>query len=422
MTDQATQPRRVATTTAGLRGTKWDPSRLPAGVEMTAHALTTADKAPVTGYLYRRGGETTAVCLMHPREFNVTQYLVPDLLEAGAAVWIQAPRSPGNDIRLEHEGAILDLAAGQVHLRTRLGFEKTVLQGTSGGGPLATFYCQQAARAPEDRIARSPGGKPTKLDQADMPVPDGVILISTHLGQGELLLRCIDPSVIDETDPMQTDASLDPFNPDNGFRPAPESSTYTPEFLERYRAAQADRIRRIDAQAEALLKRKAEARKASRSGGTREDAIMAAWAPIFQVWRTDADPRCFDLSLDPSDRAYGTLWGANQTVSNYGSVGFARVCTPESWLSNWSAFHSNASMETCAPALTQPVLMIEYTGDNSVFPAEADFIFDAIGSQDKERARIHGNHHGRPVDPDKPNGQVIAGETIARWLGDRGFV
>ena len=45
------------------------------------------------------------------------------------------------------------------------------------------------------------------------------------------------------------------------------------------------------------------------------DAVMAAFSPIFQVWRTDADPRCFDLSLDPSDRAYGTLWGANQTVS-----------------------------------------------------------------------------------------------------------
>lgn len=421
MSDQATKTKAVATTTAGLRGTKWDPSRLPSGVEMTAHALTTADKAPVTGYLFRRGDEKTAVCLMHPREFNVTQYLVPDLLEAGVAVWIQAPRSPGNDIRLEHEGAILDLAAGQVHLRQKLGFEKTVLQGTSGGGPLAAFYCQQAALAPEDRIKRSPGGKPTKLDQAEMPVPDGVILISSHLGQGELLLRCIDPSVVDEDDPLATDPSLDPFSGENGYRPAPESSSYTPEFLERYRKAQADRVRRIDEKAKAILARKSEARKAKKDGGTRDDEVVAAWSPIFNVWRTDADPRCFDLTLEPSERAYGTLWGANQTVSNYGSVGFARTCTAESWLSNWSAFQSNASMEKCAPGITQPVLMIEYTGDNSVFPSEADFIFEQLGAKDKSRAKIHGNHHGRPVDPEKPNGQIIAGETIAAWLSERSF-
>ena len=131
---------------------------------MTAHALVTADKAPVTGYLFRRGGEKTVVCAMHPREMNVTQYLVPDLLKAGVAVWIQGARAPGNDIRLEHEKALLDMAAGQVFLRTQ-GFENTVLQGTSGGGPLAAFYAEQSALPAEDRIPLSPGGKPTGAGQ-----------------------------------------------------------------------------------------------------------------------------------------------------------------------------------------------------------------------------------------------------------------
>src|ERR1043165_5824392 len=111
------RPVRVATTTAGLRGTKWAPSRLPGGTQRSARALVTDDKADVTGYLFRRGGETTVVCAMHPRELNVAQYLVPDLLNAGVAVWIQGSRSPGNDIRLEHETAVLDLAAGQRFLR-----------------------------------------------------------------------------------------------------------------------------------------------------------------------------------------------------------------------------------------------------------------------------------------------------------------
>ena len=416
-----TPAKRTATTTAGLRGTQWDPARLPADARMTAHALTTADKAPVTGFLFRRGGETTVVCLMHPREMGVTQYIVPDLLEAGVAVWIQGSRSPGNDLRLEHETALHDMAAGQSFLRGE-GFEKTVLQGTSGGGPLAAYYCQQSALPPEERIARSPGGKPTKLDTAEMPAPDGVMLISSHMGQGALLLKCIDGSLTDEDDPFSVDASLDPFNPENGFRPAPESSSYPEEFLARFRAAQEARVRRIDDKARALLARKARARKAAKESGSRQDAIVAAYSPIFEVWRTDADPRCFDLSLEPSDRAYGTLWGPNQTVSNYGSVGFARVCTPESWLSNWSAFSTNASMEKCAPDIRQPVLMVEYTGDNSVFPSEADRLFEIIGAEDKTRVKIHGNHHGRAVDPEKPNGQLEAGRVVGDWLRDHGFV
>lgn len=421
MTSPDTALGRQATTTAGLRGTTWDPARLPAGTQMTAHALTTADGAPVTGFLFRRGAERSVVCLMHPREMGVTQYIVPDLLAAGVAVWVQGSRSPGNDIRLEHETALHDMAAGQDFLRRQAGYAQTVLLGISGGGPLAAYYCQQSARAPEDRIARSPAGRPTGLDRASMPPPDGVILVSSHLGQGALLLACIDPSVTDEDDPLSIDPALDPFSPDNGFRPAPDSSSYSPEFLSRYRAAQAARVRRIDERARALLARKAAARSAAKAGGGRADAILAAFSPIFQIWRTDADPRCFDLSLDPSDRAYGTLWGANQVVSNYGSVGFARVCTPESWLSNWSAFSTNASMEACAPDIGQPVLMVEYTGDNSVFPADAGHLFGLIGSDDKSRLRVHGNHHGRAVDPARPNGQIVAGDAIAAWLSDKGF-
>lgn len=411
----------VAVTTAGLRGTKWDPARLPADTQLSVHALVTFDKADVTGYLFRRGGEKTVVCAMHPRELNVAQYLVPDLLNAGVAVWIQGARTPGNDIRLEHESALLDLAGGQHFLRSEIGFEKTILLGMSGGGPLAAFYCQQSSREPDSRIKRSPGGRPTQLDRAPLPEPDGVVLVSAHLGQGELMLRCIDPSVIDENDPIATDESLSAFNPANGFREPPQSSSYSTDFLSRYRAAQLKRVERIDAFAKACLERKADARRRLKESHSRADAIQSAYTPIFKIWRTDADPRCFDLSLEPSDRAYGTLWGANQIASNYGAVGFGRICTPESWLSNWSALSSNASMARCAPDVRLPTLMIEYTGDNSVFPSEAEFILQALGSSDKMRYRIHGNHHGRPVQKDMPNGQIAAASAISRWLSAKRF-
>lgn len=410
----------VATTTAGLRGTYWNPARLPAGVTLTAHPLQTEDGASVVGYLFRRGGERTVVCTMHPRELVVPQYVVPEILEGGCAVWLQGARSVGNDVRLEHEQALFDLAAGQRFLAEQ-GFAKRVLLGISGGGPLASFYAQQAALAGEARIARSPAGRPTGLATATLPVPDGIVLVSTHPGQGKLLLAAIDPAVIDEADPLQTNEALSAFNAKNGFKRPPESSSYSADFLTEYRAAQLERVKRIDAHAKAIVARRAEARQRQKEAPNRSDAIAAAFSPIFNVWRTDADPRCFDLSLDPSERAYGTLWGANPIVSNYGSVGFARTCTAESWLSNWSALSSNATMEKCAGSITQPTLMLEYTGDNSVFPADADAIFKMIGATDKERHRVHGNHHGQPVRPGMPVGQLEAGRILRDWLARRAF-
>ncbi len=295
---EVTSSQKVATTTAGLRATQWSDDALPKGTQLTAHALRTADGASVTGYLFRKGGERTVVCSMHPREMVVVSYMVPEILKGGCALWIQGPRTVGNDLRLEHETALLDLAAGQLFLRDKMNFQHCVLQGTSGGGPLAAFYCQQAALPLDQRIKFSPGGRPTGLDKAELPAADGVIFISAHLGQGKLMMNVIDPSVTDEADPFSVDKSLSAFEAANGFRKPPESSSYSAEFLSRYRAAQRARVEKIDAAAKAMVARKSEARQRLKASPNREDAILAAYAPIFQVWRTDADPRCFDLSLE----------------------------------------------------------------------------------------------------------------------------
>lgn len=404
----------AAATTSGLHVAAWQAERLPAGVSMTAHALMTADGVNVTGYLFRRGGERSVVCSMHPREMLVTHYMVPEVLQGGCAMWIMGARSVGNDIRLEHEAAVLDLAAGQRFLAEQ-GYAKRVLLGASGGGALAAFYNQQSLLEPDRRILQSPGGRPTGLERAVLPLADGFIFVSAHLGQGVLLSRCIDPAVIDENDPLLSDESLSAFNPANGYRPWPEMSSYASAFLETYRAAQMRRVARIDARARAILERRSAAR-------ARGDAVTAVWAPVFTVWRTDADPRCFDLTLDPSQRTYGSLLGTDPIASNYGSAGFARVCTAEGWLSNWSALSSNATMAKCAPALRQPTLMIEYTGDNAVFPSDADQLYGYIGSADKLRRRVPGKHQGQPIREGMPNGQFEAGCVVREWLGEKGFV
>ncbi len=401
--------------TAGLRGASWDPAKVPAGMKTAVYPLTTVDGAQVIGYLHARGGEKAAVMIMHPRELLVSHYAVPGLIGAGYACWVQGPRTVGNDLRLEHESALLDVAAGMVQLKA-LGFDKIVQLGNSGGAGLFAFYNQQALLEPQRRIAKTPGGRPCKLPEATMPVADGFIFIAPHPGQGRLLLNCIDPSVTDEDNPFSIDVALNSLASTNGYAPYPAVTRYAPSFIERYRAAQRARVERIDQRAKRLITDRMAARSRNKAGPNADDALRGAMNSIFEVWRTDADPRCFDLTLDPSDRRWGTVWGADPIASNVGAVGFARVCTPESWLSTWSAISSNASFDRCGSALEQPALMLYYTGDNTVFPSDAAAIFDSIRSTKKTRIDIRGNHHGHPLKTGEPLGQEIAVAAAVEWL------
>lgn len=402
--------------TAGLRGAYWDPARIGDDVRLSVHPLRTDDGQVVAGYHLWRGGEERIALLAHPREHVVATYLAAELLDQGMAVFVQAPRSVGNDVRLEHEIALHDLAAAMRFVHT-LGYRRHIAVGNSGGGPLWAFYNQQALLAPADRLERTPGGRPTRLGDATMIAPDALVFVSAHLGQGKLLMGCIDGSVTDEGDAFSVDPALDPFDRANGF--APGGASYAPAFLARYRQAQHDRVARIDAIARAqVAERQAARARAKGDGATRADRIRAAHTPAWPVWRTDADPRCWDISIDPSDRKVGSLWGANPAASNYGSVGFGRLCTAESWLSTWSGLSSRASMEACAPAIEQPVLMIEYSGDASTFPADNDRLFGWIGTRDKHRASFRGDHHGRPVHSGDLDIRGAVGALIGEWTGD----
>ncbi|WP_322060028.1 alpha/beta hydrolase [Paraburkholderia sp. J63] len=418
----ANQPATQAT--AGFLNTDWNPRDVPPGTLTTNVVLRTADQAATGGSLYRPSTPTdTVVCVMHPREFMACHYLIPDIVGAGYAAWSQSPRSVGNDLRLEHEFALHDVAAGLQYLRAA-GFRRIVLLGNSGGAGLYALYAQQSALPGAQRIARTPGGRPTQLAELDMPAVDGFVLVGPHPGQGALLLNCIDPSVSDENDPLSVDPSLDPLSPANGYA-GKGGTRYGAEFIERYRAAQRARVARIDEHARALIERRQAARqrvKAAAAEGraaTPEDRRIAGHTPIFNVWRTDADPRCFDLTLDASERKFGSLWGADPYASNYGAVGFARQCTPESWLSTWSALSSNASLAKTAPAITQPTLVVEYTGDQACFPGDVQRIVDALGAPGKRHLRVRGDHHGRALAAGEDPGRLEAGRLVAQWLREQ---
>ncbi|ENW95195.1 hypothetical protein [Acinetobacter dispersus] len=403
---------------AGFLNTDWNPRDIPEGTITRNVVLRTIDKAATGGSLYMPAqGSDTVVCVMHPREFMACHYLIPDIVGAGYAAWSQSPRSVGNDLRLEHEFALHDVATGLSFLREQ-GFKRIILLGNSGGAGLFAFYVQQSSLVPEQRIQHTPGGRPTNLQALDMPQVDGLIFVGPHPGQGALLLNCIDPSVTDENNALLVDPALDPLNPQNGYK-GKAGTIYSDEFIERYRTAQKARVARLDKMAHELIMRRMDARKRVKAAGaeaTAQDKRLASHTPIFNVWRTDADLRCFDLSLDPSQRKFGSLWGNDPFVSNYGAVGFARQCTPESWLSTWSGLSSNATLEKTVASLIQPTLVIEYTGDQACFPAEVKKIFESLPATNKQHLRVAGDHHGRALNVEDEPGRLEAGRQIATWL------
>jgi hypothetical protein len=393
-------------------------AEVPASTVTTAHELTTADGATVTGLLRTVPGAETVVCLMHPRQDVSHHVLVPELLARGYAVWTQGSRSPNNDVALIHEQALLDVAAGQVFLRKR-GFESVVSLGHSGGGTLFAFYHQQAGLAPADRISTTPGGRPVALADAEMPVPDGAIFWAPHPGQGAVLARLIDPSVTDESDPLSVDPELDPYDPGNGFAPPGEPSLYSAEFVARYRRAQAARIARVDALARERADDASAARRRFKASGDPRDRRAALAPRLLSVYRTDADLRSVDLSLDPNERPYGSLFGKRPDLTNYGLVGFGRLSTPDAWLSTWSVNNTNADFLRCAPAVSVPTLLVELTGDQACFPSDVQAMTAALGAEDLSVGRVRGTHFGGAIADGQPTGASLAAAEMGGWLEKR---
>jgi hypothetical protein len=132
-----------------------------------------------------------------------------------------------------------------------------------------------------------------------------------------------------------------------------------------------------------------------------------------------ADPRTVDLSLDPSERPYGSLFGKRPDLINYGLTGFGRLTTPEAWLSTWSGLSSNADFLRCAPGVTVPTLFIELTGDQAAFPADSRRMTSALGATDLTTATVRDLHFGGPVAKSEAAGNELAAAEIIAWLAKR---
>lgn len=397
-----------------------------AGFAQEVVRLKAEDGGGSQGILYTTGNEKTVVCFMHPRGDFSSHYCMPGLTAAGYAVFGQCSRFINHDTACVHELLIADVAAGIRFLRSR-GFETIILAGNSGGGSLYTFYQSQASTAPPGRLTHTAAGDPYDLNALDLPEADGVALLAAHPGEGKYLLSVIDPSVTDESDPLSCDPALDMYNPDNGYNAAPEPSRYSPDFLERYRAAQRARVQRLDAIARARVeeKRKNESLVAAPDFASRplaeQTAIRrrAAASKFLTIYRTDANPLQCDLTLEqPSTRRVGSLSGNDPAKTNYQIGGFASVMTPEAWLSTWSGLSSHGSVADNLKQVRTPFLILNFTADCCAFHSEVELMMQSVAASDKSVVHIEGDHYGVGADGSLRPREDAAAELV-KWLQPR---
>ena len=358
------------------------------------------------------------VVVMHPRVDFSHHYSIPRLVAAGFGVLAANTRHAGNDTMAEHEEMVLDVAACVRHLRDKRGVERVVLLGNCGGASLAAYYQAQAELPPTQRIVHSPGGSPTHFEGAPMSPADAILYVAPHRGQGRIMLESIDPSVIDERDPIAADPELDMYDEANGFREPPEWSKYSPEFLERYRAAQRARVARIDATAREALARLAEAASEPAS----RDALRRRVAePMLVIYRTNANPAYVDRTIHPSDRDYGSLLSERPDLMNYSLLGLARTCTPRAWLSTWSGLSSYADLEANVARISIPTLLVHANRDREIFPSDITALEHAIAAPHK-RVVIYADarHYFEPELGDKETPHVDRlMDVVVPWIEER---
>ena len=194
--------------------------------------------------------------------------------------------------------------------------------------------------------------------------------------------------------------SLDMYEPRNGYRPPPESSKYSPEFMARYRAAQLERCKKLDAKAFELIARQRRAQEQMKSSefarlGPEDQTVIrrtAYFEPYMVIYRTSAMLVMTDLTIDPSDRRVGD--GNDPERPNFqGAGGMACVLTARAYLCTWSAIHSRMVTMDTLPKITVPTLFMVGSADLDETPKFLREQYEVSAAKDKAIVFVKGGTH-----------------------------
>lgn len=366
-----------------------------ATIERDWVALTSATSAraghgphPCQGLYHRpTGTHPTVACIATHYNVDFSEHYLAELMaERGIGFLGWNTRYRGNEAYFLLEHALVDIGAGVRWLREEAGVDTVVILGNSGGGSLMGAYLSQAT---------SPSIEPSlglRLPDAalELPAADLYVSLNAHPGRPDVLTAWMDPSVVDETDPLSVDRELDMFDPDHG-------PPFATAFVERYRAAQRARNDRITAWVRAELNRLQAA---------------GAWDRVFNLHRVWADLRFADLTLDPSERLPGCYAG-DPRGANYGPFAIGGTSTLRSWLSMWSRETSECQGAPHLARITAPSLVVQSRADRGVFPSDAHAIHGALAAEDKALELVPGEHYF------ETGGRDEVADLLTAWIGDR---
>jgi pimeloyl-ACP methyl ester carboxylesterase len=337
----------------------------------------------------------TLIVMMHPVTSLQILPVPAALAKAGVHVLCAGNRYFRNDTPLIMEKVIVDLGVYMRHAREIWGYDKVILLGWSGGGPLALFFQSQAEHP---TVTRTPAGDPPDLTRAGLLPADGIIFQAANISRALLLAHTIDPSIVDEQDPDRRIVELDIFDPANPNRPP-----YTSDYIAHYRAAQLARMRRRTVWVKEMLER------LRKRGGKEQERG-------FVTHRTMADLRYTDNTVDPNDRQPNVCVIGDPESANSGPAGYARYSTLRSWLSQWSIDDCNVNGAKAAAAIRVPLLMMENSADEACPPSDPKAIFAAAGGPDKTMKVLKGAKH---YYQNQPELLAEAVDTTLDWMRTR---
>jgi pimeloyl-ACP methyl ester carboxylesterase len=341
----------------------------------------------------------TVVVTMHPNDDRQRHYMLRPAAERGFAGYGMKSRWAGE--HGIHEELLLDIAAAVRYLKKERGFERVVFTGQSGGGSLFAFYQSQAETAPPNRLQQTPAGDPPDLNKYEMMPADGIVILNANEGEGLHLTHHLDPSIIDESDPLSVDPSLDMYNPANGFSVPPESSRYSPEFAKKFRAAQWARAERLTERARAYVRERNFYRSLMKQ--TRFETLpleqrleierRAEHLPMMVLYRTEADLDYTDQITRPTDREYGSNRSRRPDVFNLGPEARTRTIRPDVFLSTMSGPASRARLHENIRKVTVPTLVLVGTADRGTYVWEQEKTYESAGAKDRMIVKIEGADH-----------------------------
>lgn len=393
-----------------------------------------------------------AIVQAHPWGDSLGSFPEAALAEKGIAVLSLNTRAVNKDDLAPDEifeTLLLDVAAGVEEMKER-GYEKIVLMGGSAGGPLMSLYQNaaengNAAFAGERKLYKFPGffekgGSPMRLPKAD-----GLIFRNPIDGTASSFLNRLDPSVVDEATGKR-DASLDMYNPANGYDPKTATANYSKEFIERYGQAQAARMNRLIDAAQKRLGAMSGKQISDRDSGyliitrTRArllytDMHLGDGAQPHQVLpgnkqevpKHDRVPGHYSLFGETPERNDAIQGTTSHQLTSFLSARAvrARFVNPmATTLKDWGVDIESTNNTTVGNMMhvAAPWLLFSGTADDKINTAE--LIYHEAAAKDKKIIVLRGATHGiTSVDPKRfLSTEALRGlmvDEMVKWINER---